>query len=216
MAPFFLTPPMTSIPSTVSTTELDALNKVLGAVGQAPVTTIEETNPDVAIVWATLQDCNREVQAEGWNFNRETQYPLTASATGILSVPSESLFIDLSDVPANRGIDVTVRQGKLYNLVDHTFTWQANEVYLVDVVWQLDFNDLPIPAREYIISRASVQASYKVVGDQALYQMLQQKEAYSRTNLMTYETEQGDHSMFGWKLGQNLYEAYRPFIVLTR
>lgn len=207
---------MTTIPSTVSPTELDALNKILGAVGQAPISTVTQTNPDAAIAWTTLQDVNREVQAEGWNFNRERQYPLTSSSTGILAVPSESLFIELSDVPENRGIDVTVRQGKLYNLVDHTFTWEANKAYKVDIVWQLGFDDLPIPAREYIITRASVQASYKIVGDQALYQMLQQKEAFSRSSLATYECEQGNHTMFGWRQGENLYESYRPYIVLTR
>ena len=207
---------MTIIPSTITPTELDALNKILMAVGQAPIETVDQTNPDAAIAWATLQDCNRELQAEGWSFNRQRQYPLTSDNAGILFVPSEFLFIELSDVPENRGIDVTVRQGKLYNLVDHTFTWELNKPYLVDIIEQLQFVDLPIPAREYIISRASVQASYKIVGDQALYQMLQQKEAFSRTNLMTYETEQGNHTMFGWKLGQNLYEAYRPFQVLIR
>lgn len=207
---------MTVIPSTVSTIELDALNKVLGSVGQAPITTVDVTNPDAAIAWATLQDCNREVQAEGWNFNRQRQYPLTASSTGILTIPSEFLYVSLSDIPSNRGIDVTVRQSKLYNLVDHTFTWTANETYLVDIVEQLSFEDLPIPAREYIIARAAVQSSYKIVGDQALYQMLQQKEAFSRSSLTTYEAEQGNYSMFGWKLGENLYDAYRPFKVLTR
>lgn len=207
---------MTVIPSTVSSTELDALNKVLGAVGQAPITTINLTNPDAAIAWTTLQDCNREVQAEGWNFNRQRQYPLIASSTGILTIPSEFLYTSLSDTAENRGIDVTVRQGKLYNLVDHTFTWEANRAYLLDIVEQLSFEDLPIPAREYIISRAAVQASYKIVGDQTLYQMLQQKESYARSSLMTYETEQGNYSMFGWGLGQNLYQPYRPYNVLAR
>lgn len=205
-----------TIPSTVSTIELDALNKVLGALGQAPITTVELTNPDASIAWNTLQDCNREVQAEGWNFNRQRQYPITTSGAGIITIPSEFLYVSLSDTPENRGIDVTVRQGKLYNLIDHTFTWEANKTYLLDIVEQLDFNDLPIPAREYIIARAAVQASYKVVGDQSLYQMLQQKEAFSRSSLMTYETEQGNYSMFGWRLGENLYQSYRPFSVLTR
>jgi hypothetical protein len=207
---------MTVIPSTVTPTELDALNKVLGAVGQAPITTINLTNPDAAIAWATLQDCNREVQAEGWNFNRQRQYPLIASGIGILAIPSEFLYVSLSDTAANRGIDVTVRQAKLYNLVDHTFTWTPNETYLLDIVEQLSFEDLPIPAREYIIARAAVQSSYKIVGDQALYQMLQQKEAFSRSSLMTYETEQGNYSIFGWRLGENLYDPYRPFKALTR
>ena len=60
-----------AFPTTGSATELQAINQVLASVGQAPVTTLEQTNPDVAIVISTLDQVSREVQAEGWTFNQE-------------------------------------------------------------------------------------------------------------------------------------------------
>ncbi len=41
-------------PTTGSKTELQAINQILASVGQAPVTTLERTNPDVAISYDTL------------------------------------------------------------------------------------------------------------------------------------------------------------------
>ena len=58
-------------PTTNATQELPALNNILASVGQAPVTTLDQTNPDVAIAYNTLLEVSREVQAEGWTFNRE-------------------------------------------------------------------------------------------------------------------------------------------------
>jgi hypothetical protein len=65
--------------------ELQAVNEILASIGQAPVTTIEAQtityengsvveaviNPEVAIAYETLLQVSREVQAEGWTFNRE-------------------------------------------------------------------------------------------------------------------------------------------------
>ena len=70
-----------SFPTTDSPGELQAVNQILASVGQAPVTTLEQTNPDVAIAYNTLQQVSREVQAEGWTFNREYRYPLTPNRT---------------------------------------------------------------------------------------------------------------------------------------
>jgi hypothetical protein len=71
--------------TTGSKTELQAVNQILASVGQAPVTSIDTetitdqngnpvtvvTNPDVAIAYSTLEEVSREVQAEGWTFNKE-------------------------------------------------------------------------------------------------------------------------------------------------
>ena len=42
------------IPTTNATQELPAVNQILASVGQAPVTTLDQTNPDVAIAYDTL------------------------------------------------------------------------------------------------------------------------------------------------------------------
>ena len=102
-----------TFPTSLVATELAAVNQILGAVGQAPVTTLDETNPDVAVAYGTLTDVSREIQGEGWNFNKEYEYPFIPDSNKEVLIPTNVLSIDLSDLPQNRGIDSVVRQGKL-------------------------------------------------------------------------------------------------------
>lgn len=202
------------LPSALVATELAAVNQILGAVGQAPVTTLDQTNPDVAIAYDTLNEVNREVQAEGWSFNTESEYPFTPDNNGEIVIADNILLLDLSDMPENRGVDVVRRNGKLYNKTDHTFKW--TQQLKCDVVWLFEFKDLPISFRDYITSRAAVQASTKMVGDNTVYQMLQQKEAMARANALEYECNQGNYTFFGFPRGTNFYNSYQPYRTLAR
>ena len=201
-------------PNALVATELAAVNQILGAVGQAPVTTLDQTNPDVAIAYTTLLDVNREVQAEGWSFNTETEYPFTPDTNGEILIADNILLLDLSDLYENKGIEVVRRNGKLYNKIDHSFNWDGQ--LKCDVVWLFDFNDLPIPFRDYVAARGSVQASTKMIGESSVYQMLQQKEAMARANVMEYECNQGNYSFFGMPRGNNFYNSYQPYKTLAR
>lgn len=203
-----------AFPNALVATELAAVNQILGAVGQAPVTTLDQTNPDVAIAYDTLIEVNREVQAEGWSFNTETEYPFTPDNTGSIQIPDNVLLIDLSNIYENKGIEVVRRNGKLYNKIDHTFNW--TQQLKCDVVWLFDFVDLPLPFRDLVTARAAVQASVKMVGESTVYQMLQQKEAMARANAMEYECNQGNYSFFGFPRGQNFYNSYQPYRTLAR
>jgi hypothetical protein len=202
------------VPNALVATELAAVNQILGAVGQAPVTTLDQTNPDVAIAYTTLLDVNREVQAEGWSFNTETEYPFTPDTNGEILIADNILLLDLSDLYENKGIEVVRRNGKLYNKIDHSFNWDGQ--LKCDVVWLFDFNDLPIPFRDYVAARGSVQASTKMIGESSVYQMLQQKEAMARANVMEYECNQGNYSFFGMPRGNNFYNSYQPYKTLAR
>lgn len=203
-----------AFPNALVATELAAVNQILGAVGQAPVTTLDQTNPDVALAFDTLQEINREVQTEGWSFNTETEYPFTPDINDEILIADNILLLDLSDLPENRGIEVIRRNGKLYNKIDHTFTWDKQ--VKCDVVWLFDFVDLPLPFRDYVTAKASVQASTKMVGDPTVYQMLQQREAMGRANVMEYECNQGNYSFFGFPRGGNYYHSYQPYKTLAR
>ena len=124
------------------------------------------------------------------------------------------LMLDLSDLFENKGVEVARRSGKLYNKTDHTFTWDRD--LKCDVVWLLDFVDLPTPFRDLVTARAAVQASTKMIGDSTVFQMLQQKEAMARANAMEYECNQGDYSYFGFTAKNNFYTSYQPFRTLSR
>ncbi len=211
------------IPTTNATEELPAVNEILASVGQAPVTTLDQTNPDVAIAYDTLLKVSREIQAEGWSFNTEYEYEATTDSNKQYIIPNNILQVDLSESNAdsrlaNGSKNVIRRDGKLYDKYHHTYeiTDGAGDTIKLDITWLFDWVDLPIPIQDYIVSRAATLVSCRIVGDQAQYQMLQQKEMYCRATALEYETQQGDYTFFGHPRGQNYYNSYKPYKALYR
>jgi len=92
-----------AFPTTNIKKELPAINQILASVGQAPVITTDSTNPDVAIAYDTLLQVSREVQAEGWTFNREFDYPLTPDSNDNILYPNNVLQMDLTNYGPTKG-----------------------------------------------------------------------------------------------------------------
>jgi len=203
-----------AFPTTNAAQELPAINQILMACGQAPVTTLDETNPDVAIAYQTLLEVSREVQSEGWSFNKEAHYEMTPDTNNEILIPNNVLQIDLSRSHADDKHSVR-RGGKLYDKEHHTDKWTDGAVDC-DIVWLFDWVDLPRPIQDYITARASSITSSRIIGDNTQYQMLQQKEAYMRAMALEYETSQGDYSFFGKADGSHPYISYQPYQALSR
>ena len=204
-------------PTTGSQTELQAINQILASVGQAPVTTLERTNPDVAISWDTLMQVSREVQSEGWTFNREYDYPFVPNSDKEILIPANILQLDLSCNPGymfRDKYDTIQRNGKLYDRRGHTF--EFDETIKCDVKWYFDWDDLPTPIKDYITSRSAAIVSSRITGDATQYQFLQQQEAYMRAMALEYEANQGDYSYFGFPRSGSNYVSYQPFKALQR
>ena len=203
-----------AFPTTNAATELPAINQILMACGQAPVTTLDETNPDVAIAYQTLLEVSREVQSEGWTFNKEEHVAVTPNDDNEIPILSNYLQIDLTQADAGDKKAV-VRNGKLYDKYNNTDKWTDGAVDC-DILWFFDWVDLPRPIQDYITARASTVTSSRIIGDQTLYQILQQKEAYMRAMALEYETNQGDYSFFGEPDGAHPYVGYQPYHALKR
>jgi hypothetical protein len=206
-----------SFPSELTTSELSAVNQILAAVGQAPVTTLDQTNPDTTIAYNTLVEVSREIQAQGWIFNSEFELPLIPDNDGDIIIPSNVLRVDRSEIPENFGLAVVARSGKLYNAITHTFNWSALSSPLkCDVVYLTPFDDCPQPFKDYVTARASVVASSRMVGDPNQFRLLKEREEQSRAMWMQHESEQGNYTMFGFPRGQEYYYSYKPFLALRR
>jgi len=202
-------------PTTNAAQELPAVNQILAACGQAPVTSLDQTNPDVAIAYDTLIETSREVQSEGWTFNKEAHYEFTPDANNEIKIPNNVLQLDLSHNGNNGNKNSVRRDGKLYDKQEHTYQWTDGTVEC-DVVWFFDWVDLPRPIQDYITCRATTKTSSRIVGDQSQYQMLQQNEAYMRAMALEYETQQGDYSFFGRPEGSEPYISFEPYKALMR
>ena len=206
-------------PTTNSTQELPAINQILSSCGQAPVTTLDQTNPDVAIAYDTLLQVSREVQSEGWTFNSEYHYEMTRDASGEVAIPNNMIQIKLTENSANKEFDCIRRSGKLYDRQHHTYDLSdiSGDNIECDIVWEFDWIDLPEPKQNYVTARASTFVSQRIVGSTDQYSMLQQQEALARALALEYETQQGQFTFFGHPQGQqNYYQSYQPFQALQR
>ena len=206
-------------PTTNSTQELPAINQILSSCGQAPVTTLDQTNPDVAIAYDTLLQVSREVQSEGWTFNTEYHYEMTRNASGEVAIPNNMIQIKLTENSANAEFDCIRRSGKLYDRQHHTYDLSdiSGDNIECDIVWEFDWVDLPEPIQNYVTARASTFVSQRIVGSTDQYSMLQQQEALARALALEYETQQGQFTFFGHPQGlTNYYQSYQPFHALQR
>jgi hypothetical protein len=193
-------------------TELHAINSILGAIGQSSVTTLNFENPEVALIYRTLNEVSVQVQSEGWSFNTEYHYPLTPDEGGEIVYPDNVIQMDLCDTE-DPSIDTVRRNGKLYDKYNHTFVFEA-PIYF-DMVWKFDFEDLPSPFKQYITYRASRIVAAKLVGDKEIYALLQDQENVARVICMEYECNQGDYNYLGYPRGTTGY-PYRPYQALIR
>ena len=210
-------------------TELEAINRMLANIGQAPVNNVDQANPDVAICSRTLKQVSQEVQSEGWAFNRIRNFKQQPDANGIITirkatVDGDSNYImqmDLSHdsfysrdkiaVGKVRGSDIC-----LFEQNSQSFDWGSDPIEVDKIYYFSEIGTLPVALMNYVISRGSAMLSYQTVGDGQQYNILAQQEAYTRAQLLEYETSQGDYTFFGHPKGSNYYNSYQPFHTLRR
>ena len=197
-------------------TELSAVNSILGAIGQSPVTSLVYDNPEISLIYNLLRDANVDVQSEGWHFNTEKHVTYTPdSVTGKIVVGNDILKMDVSEGWEKRQYDVVKRGGYLYDKFDHTDDWSDHTSIDLDITRLISFEDLPTPFQRYITYRAGRVAATQLVSNPQLVQLLAQQEGLSRAALMEYETTQANYTMFGFPEDSS-YTTYQPWRNLRR
>ena len=199
-------------PTTFDTdTELSAVNSILGTIGQSPVTELEFENPEISYAYNILQSVCDEVQAEGWVFNREDNYPLIPDSDDEIKLPANVLQMDFSCDTTYRPQDVVRRDSRLYDKKNHTFKF--TDPVTCNITWRFQFTDLPQCFKRYITLRSSRQAAAQLIGNQEAYKYAADAEGMARAACVEYECNQGDYSFFGFEGG---YSSYQPFKALAR
>ena len=216
---------MATIPNNPTIEQLDAVNEMLAAVGQAPVNQLEATNPDVALAFDTLSRTSREVQAEGWTFNKEYKVKRTRVNVRVgqvtetrINIPDDIVFMDLCKSYSNSSQDSVIRTDLgdryLYDRKNHTFNFTYDPE--VDIVYEFKYIDLPKPIQDYVLARACAVFASRLVGDSQLYQILKTAEAERKVTALEFDCNQGDYSFFGHPEGGDYYNSYEPFHALSR
>ena len=204
--------------TTDTETELSAVNAILGAIGQSPVTSLVFDNPEISFIYNLLRDANVDVQNEGWHFNTEKHVKYQPdSTTNKIEIGNDILKMDVSKGWTHRQYDVVKRNGYLYDKYDHTDDWSdlTSDGIDLDVVRLFSYEDLPSVFKRYIIYKAASRAATQLVGNPQLVQLLQQQEVMARATCVEYECNQGNHSMFGFP-EDTIYTTYEPWRNLRR
>ena len=204
-------------------TELSAVNSILGAIGQSPITQLKDpttgaitnANPEIQFIYNLLKDANVDVQAEGWHFNTEKHYHYYPDSNGKIAIGADVLQLDVSDGWKSRKYDVVRRGGFLYDKLDHTDDFSDISEITLDVVKLYNFEDVPPVFRRFITYRAARQAAVQLVSNPGLVQLLGVQEQQARAAIMEYECNQGNHNMFGLP-EDTIYTAYEPWRNLVR
>ena len=206
-----------------TSTELDAVNSILMSVGESPVNTLTVQSPEVAIAQKTLRQVCREVQAEGWMFNAENEYPITLNSDNHCLIPPDVLQIDINHFKHFNDFDVVRRNDdgteKLYDLIKHRFNFDntsENKLY-VDIIWMRSFEETPQVFRDYITIRASRIASNRMVSDPNASELIGTDEQLARALAVEYDTRVADHNIFSnQEYRTNPASVYRPYQVINR
>ena len=204
--------------TTDTDTELSAVNAILGAIGQSPVTTIDKSNPEIGFIYNLLRDSNVDVQPEGWHFNTEKHVAYTPDATtNKIAIGNDVLKMDVSDGWSKREYDVVKRGGYLYDKYDHTDDWSdlPSTGIDLDLIKLYAFEDLPTPFQRYIIYRTSRMAATQLVANPELVKLLGTQEAFARAACMEYECNQGNPTLFGFP-EDSVHTTYQPWRNLRR
>lgn len=171
-------------------TELDAVNEIIGSIGESPVNSIEQpTNVDVINAIRILGMNNRQFQSKGWSFNLIESYTLNPDVfTKKIRWASNFLYITGTD-----GTRYNKRDQYVYDFTNQTDVF--NSSITVECILMVTFEDLPEAARRYIIAKAAKDFQIRFLGDSSLTEELAREEAEAWAELQEYELDLNDYNM---------------------
>lgn len=181
------------------TTELEAVNTMLGCVGEAPINTLLGDLPaTIQIAVDLLRNTSRKIQKKGWSFNTEEHYELSLNGDSEVQLPANTLSCDLTI--ENGQVDLVQRGLYLYDRKNHTYVLASNPK--CTIVFFLAWDELPEAARDYITIKAARIYQDQTVGSIEHHRFTQQDELEAHTDFVNANSEAEDATIFDhWDVG---------------
>ena len=198
-----------------ATTELESINIMFAAIGEAPINSLTGTLPvDARLAQSTLTEVSKEVQSEGWSFNTEIDVTLTRDVSNHISLSTDVLRVD-PNIHQHPTIDAIQRSLKLYDRLNNKY--EFDEDLICTIVYFRDFNEITEPARRYITIKAARIFVDRLVSDDGLRTYTQQDETRARAILMETDLANGDHNVLrGDPSLTSVFDTYSPSSALIR
>lgn len=171
-----------------SMTELEAVNVLLTTIGEAPVNTLTGNQvTDVTVAKQVLNEISREVQSQGWHFNTQPKIKLVPDTNKNLLVPADTARVDADTK------NIVLMSGKLFDLDKRSY--EFSQPLEVDIVFYMDFTELPDIAKRYITARAARIYSDRMLNSETIHAMALRDERQALIDLREYEGDTGDYNM---------------------
>jgi len=194
--------------TTVPVNELEAVNMLLAAVGEAAVSSLETaTTVDVTQAKNLLSNINREVQQKGWHFNTEWDVVLSLDSNSRIPLGTTILSI----YSPTKMTTIRGREGSpfLYDLDNNTFTWTTSVNDAVTITL-LDFENIPQTARQYITTKAARIFQEEIIGQVSAEAVNRQEEVEAYADLLDDEGERSGYNVgYGTRDMYNTTKLYR-------
>lgn len=212
-------------------TELEAINTMLGAIGEQPLPAgtnlATATQSDMLMAIDILRKTSVEVQKLGWLFNTEHGYEIVQTATyswvdtagvttplSIFVAPAGLMKFQLTKTYNQLCVDTSIRPSRKYSPGAMVFydrgkgrdgfpSSERTSLY-IDPTWLFDFQKIPETARTYIAARATRIFVESSLGSQSLAQPIQNNERYALRDL---KLDQGLKDDDRWLSALDLYST---------
>jgi len=197
------------------TSKLEAVNKALQMMGEAPINSLQGLFGLGNLAETTINSVSRKLQTEGWSFNTDYEVTLMRdSTTNQISVGTNvsRVYVDPYDYP---DVDVIQRGSRLYDRKNNTYEFKQD--LAADVTVILDWEDLPEHARVYIMTKTGRELQESMIGSKDLTEINLLVEQEVRSQFLEEETQLSDHNILrGHNRRVNPMRTYRPSDVLSR
>ena len=149
---------------------LASVNVMLQMINELPISDDVELADilEAQLASSVLTETKKEVLAEGWDMNMDSNYLFPQDAEGYVPVPANVLDISSADG------DLIMRNWRIYSKSEQTSIF--DEPQTMDVIWDLEFNTLTHPLRNFITIRAARKFQARTVMDTNVYGYTQQDE----------------------------------------
>lgn len=207
------------------TTETEAINAMLSAIGESPVADAStSTLADVQMAYNLLKNATRDLQSVAWRFNEVLGMELkptstlawtdTSGATTSLNVfqtPTGVTQWRLTPCPQNGDLDMVSRPGLVAaGIILYDRRWNRDGAdasrypfIYIDALYAFDFEKMPETARRYCTVVAGRQFCQQVVGSDTLSGFQSRDEAIA---LRLLRRDQGQNETLNML---DSWDAYR-------
>ena len=197
------------------TSKLEAVNKALQMMGEAPINSLQGLFGLGNLAETTINSVSRKLQTEGWSFNTDYEVDLMRnSTTNEISVGTSTtrVYVDPYDYP---DVDVVQRGSRLYDRKNNTYEFKQD--LKADITIILDWEELPEHARVYIMTKTGRELQESMIGSKDLTEINLLVEQEVRSQFLEEETMLSDHNILrGHNRRVNPMRTYRPSDVLSR